>query len=166
MKYLKISICFIVVISMFCVNAFALTSSTYGDLSATSSQSQNLLSYAMNYDSFLYSDYVIYQGAQYSYYIVWADKLEYSNGKVTGSNVEYISYIRNGSGYDYHYNYDYGTDSSFTLNVSHMTISNVQGLGLKSEYYTSFLDSHFNKYFIVFGLASLFTLVLTSLRRH
>lgn len=152
--------------SMFCINSFALSSSTYADLSATSSQSQNLISYAMNYDSFLYSDYVIYQSAQYSYYIVWADKLEFKNGTVTGDNIEYISYIRSGSGYDYQYNYDYGTDDSFSLSVNHMTISNINGLGFKSEYYNSFLDSHYNKYFIIFVLAGIFVLVLTSLRRH
>lgn len=146
--------------------AFALSSTTYADLSSTSGTVQNLLSYAMNYDSFLYSDYVIFQNGQYSYYIVWADKLVYSSGKVTAEgSVEYISYIRTGSNYDYSYEYFYGTDDSFSLTVSHMTVSNVDGLGFKSELYQSFRDSHYTRYFQIFGMAALLVIAFVTMRK-
>ena len=166
MKFLKILLCSVIIISVFSVSAFALSSSTYGDLSSTSSQATNLMSLAMNYDTFLHSDYVIYQDAQYSYYIVWSEKLTNSSGTVSSSGkVEYIHYSRSGSGTNYSYSYDYGTDSTFRLTANHQTVSNVQGLGFKSELWQSFRDSYYTRYFQIFGMAALLVIMFVTLRK-
>ena len=53
MKFLKITLCCIMIIAVFSLNSFALSSSTYADLSQSSSTVQNLISYANNYDDFI-----------------------------------------------------------------------------------------------------------------
>lgn len=166
MKFFKILLCSVIIMAVFSMSCFALSSSTYGDMSSNSTQVQNLLSLAMNYDSFLYSDYVIYQSEQYSWYIVWADKLDYSSGSVSSEgSVEYIRYYRNGSNMNYSYSYDYGTDSTFRLSVNHQTVSNVNGLGFKSELYQTFRDSHYTRYFQIFGMAALLVIMFVTLRK-
>lgn len=166
MKFFKIFLCSVIIMAVFSMSAFAFSTSTYGDMSSNSTQVQNLLSLAMNYDSFLYSDYVIFQNGQYSWYIVWSDKLEVSSGAVSSEGpVEYISYIRTGSGYDYSYNYTYGTDESFSLSGTHLTVSNVDGLGFKSELYQTFRDSHYTRYFQIFGMAALLVIMFVTLRK-
>lgn len=166
MKFLKIFLCSILIVTVFTMSAFALSSSTYGDMNVTSTQTQNLLSLAMNYDSFLMSDYVIYQSEQYSYYIVWTDKLNVSSNTVSSEgSVEYIRYYRNGSTGNYSYSYDYGTDSTFRLTANHQTVSNVEGLGFKSELWQSFKDSYNRRYFQIFGMAALLVIMFVTLRK-
>lgn len=166
MKFFKIALCCVMIMVVFSMPALALSSSTYADLSATSSTTQNLISCAMNYDSFLFSDYVVFQNGQYSYYIVWSDKLEYSSGTVSSdSPIEYISYIRTGSGYDYSYNYSYGTDETFSLNVFNMTVSNVEGLGSRSELFSTFLSQHQSRLYQIFSLAIIIVIAFVTLRK-
>lgn len=146
--------------------ALALSSSTYADLSPTSNNVQNLLSCAMNYDSFLYSDYVVFQDGQYSYRIVWADKLTVSGSTVSSdSSVEYITYSRNGSNYDYTYVYDYGTDSTFRLSANHLIVSNVEGLGARSELYSNFQNLVQSKHFRIFMIALTMVIAFVTLRK-
>lgn len=149
--------------------------SLYGTVSSTSNNALNLLYRAMNYDSFLDSEYIIFQDEQYSYYIVWGN-LKEENGRVTGSDIEYVRYYRtdSSSGYNYTYSYVYGTDASFALTLSeeNLTTSNISGVGFVSmaaeqyEYYSTsgdkflqFLD------FLILFLAFMFVLVICSLRR-
>lgn len=166
MKFLKIFLCSVIIMVVVSLPALALSSSTYADLSATSSHVQNLLSCAMNYNSFLVSDYVVFQNGQYSYYIVWSDKLEYSSGTVSSdSSVEYISYIRTGSGYDYAYNYSYGTVETFDLNVQHMTVSNIEGLGARSELYGNFIFQNQKRLYQIFSLALITVIAFVTLRK-
>lgn len=107
--------------------------SLYATVASTSNNALNLLYRAINYESFKDSDFIIFQDGQYSYYIVWGD-LAASDTRVTGSDIEYIHYVRNGSNYDYYYTYDYGTDSSFSLTLSSefQTTSNLPGVGFVS----------------------------------
>lgn len=154
----------VLLIGVFCMNAFAFSHSTYGDLSQSSSQATNLLSYAMNYDSFLYSDFVIYQSEQYSYYLVWTDKLTYNGSRVSADgDVQFISYIRNGLNYSYTYNY--GVSNDFSLNVNHMVVSNVDGLGFRSSFYNEFVFFDNFKNFSIFGLSAILLIALCNIRR-
>lgn len=164
MKFLKICLCSVIIFSLFVVPSFALSSSTYADISSTSSTGQNLLNLAFNHDSFKNKDFVIYQDGQYSYYIVWSDKLVYSGSSVSADEIEYISYIRTGSSYDYAYSYTYGTDSKFSLTVNHLTVSNVDGLGFISTVYEEHEARQNQKTFDIFIFAILFVVALTSLR--
>lgn len=163
-KMFSVFLVFLLLMVIFSMNAFALSNSTYTDLSSTSSQASNLLSYAMNFDNFLYSDFVIYQSAQYSYFIVWADKLTYENGVVTSEgSIQYVSYVRADSSYNY--NWQYGESADFTLSVNHMTISNVDGLGFKSSLFNEYIFFDNFKNFSIFGLAALLVVAVCSLRK-
>lgn len=163
MKFFKIFLCFVLICSVFCVSSFALSTSTYADLSSTSSTGQNLINLALNYDTFENSDFVIFQDGQYSYYIVWGD-LTYNASSVSGSEIEYISYVREGSSYDYTYSYNYGTDSAFSLTVSNLTVSNIDGLGFISTIYEEHESRLNQKIFDIFIYSTLFVIALTSLR--
>lgn len=163
-KILSVLVVSLLLIGVLTMNAFAFSHSTYGDLSSTSSQASNLLSYAMNFDSFLYSDFVIYQASQYSYYLVWSDQLEYNGSSVTSEgDIQYISYIRDGSSYNY--SYSYGATSDFSLSVNHMTVSNVDGLGFKSSLFNEFQFFDNFKNFSIFGLSALLVIAVCSLRK-
>lgn len=163
MKYFKICLCCVIIFALFSVSSFALTSTTYADLSSTSSQGQNLLNLALNHDTFKNKDFVIYQDGQYSYYIVWGD-LTYAGSRVSADKIEYIRYYREGSSYDYTYSYIYGTDTQFSLTVNNLVVSNVDGLGFISTLYEEYENRKFTKEFGIFSCALLFCIALTSFR--
>lgn len=166
MKFLKIFLCSVLIMVVFSVSVFALNSSTYSDLSPSASQVTNLISSAMNYESFLFSDFVVFQDAQYSYRIVWSDKLEYSSGTVSSdSPVEIITYTRTGSGYDYTYEYTYSTDSAFRLTVNKLTVSNVEGLGARSEVFANFESINQRRLYQIFSLALIIVISFVTLRK-
>lgn len=165
MKLLKIILCFLIICSVFVIPSFALSTSTYADLASNNSTGQNLLNLALNHDSFENKDFVIFQNGQYSYYIVWGD-LNYNGSYVTGSEVEYISYIRTGSVSNYVYTYTYGTDTSFSLSVADLTVSNIDGLGFISPTYEEHESRRYQKIFEIFIYAALFVIALTSLRGY
>lgn len=121
---------FSVLVSFTCFSSSALTvNSTYSDVTSTSTQAVNLVNFAMSYEDFVTSDYVVFCNEQNSYYIVWGD-LSYNDSSVSGSDVQYLRYYRAGSGTSYQYTYQYGTDSSFKLTPSHMCTSNIKTLVL------------------------------------
>ena len=164
MKNLIIILCVLILCFSFTLNSFALSATTYSDLSSSSSTGQNLLNLALNHQSFRNKDFVIFQNGQYSYYIVWSDKLDYSGISVSADEIEYIQYIREGSGYDYTYRYIYGTDTEFSLTINNLTVSNVDGLGFISPIYEENEARINDKYFNIFIVATLFVVALTSLR--
>lgn len=164
MKFFKICLCCVIIFALFSVSSFALTATTYADVSSTSSTGQNLLNLALNHQSFKNKDFVIFQNGQYSYYIVWSDKLDYSGISVSADEIEYIQYFREGSSYDYAYSYVYGTDTSFSLTINNLTVSNVDGLGFISPIYEENEARTNDKYFNIFIVATLFVVALTSLR--
>lgn len=163
-RFLKVSLCFILILSVFSINAFALTTSTYGDLSQSNTAVQNLISYANNYPDFLKSDYVVFQNGQYSYYIFWGD-LEYNGSLVTASEAQCISYIREGSGYDYEYKYTYSDAQTLSLTVSDTVISNIEGLGSSSALYAEYESYSDNRLLFIFMLAFMFVMMLLAFRR-
>lgn len=164
MKYLKIALCCVMIFALFSVNCFALTAGTYSDLAQSSTQVQNLISFAHSYDSFINSDFVVFQNGQYSYYIFWGD-LEYNGSSVTASEAEYISYIREGSGYDYTYSYSYGDSEALSLTVSNLVVSNIDELGSSSALYEQYKSYNRDKAFGIFILAVLIVLMFLAFRR-
>lgn len=165
MKFLKISLCFIIIISIFSLSAFALSSSTYADLSPTSSQVQNLVSFAYNYKSFKKADYVVFQDAQYSYRIVWADKINFEDNRVSASDVEIITYSRSGTTGSYTYSYDYSTDAAFSLAVNNLVVSNIEGVGSASPVYEEFISQYHTKKLLIFIMAFLGVVMFLAFRR-
>lgn len=164
MKFLKISLCCIMIFVLFSVNCFALNASTYADLAQSSSQVQNLISYAHSFDSFINSDFVVFQSGQYSYYIFWGD-LEYNGTSVTASEAECISYYREGSGYDYQYHYVYDDSEDLSLTVSNLVVSNIDELGSSSALYEEFRSYNRDKAFGIFILAVLIVTMFLAFRR-
>lgn len=165
LKFFKISLCSIMIIAVFSLNAFALSSSTYADLSQSSSTVQNLISYANNYSDFITSDYVVFQNGQYSYYIFWGDDFEYDGISVTASEAQCISYIREGSSYDYAYKYTYSDAQNLSLTVNHSVISNIDELGSSSALYLEYKQNNRDTAFNVFILGFLFVLMILAFRR-
>lgn len=146
--------------------------SLYATVASTSNNALNLLYRAINYESFKDSDFIIFQDGQYSYYIVWGD-LAASDTRVTGSDIEYIRYVRNGSTYDSYYTYDYGTDSSFSLALSseYQTTSNLPGVGFVSmaavqyDYYYQAAEKYMSVLdMFVLLLAFVFVLMICAFR--
>lgn len=139
--------------------SYAFSTSTYADIVQSSTQSNNLISLAENYDSFSNSDFVVAQIGQYEYRIFWGN-LNYNGSSITGSEVEYLQYVREGSGYDYQYHYRYGTDSTLSLTVNHIVVSNIDSVGMRSAIYVQYNDYDFKLVFFIFMtaimLASLF----------
>lgn len=137
-----------------------------GTVTSTSSQAINLINYAMSFDSFHGSDYVIFNDSEYSYYIVWG-KLDNVNGQVTGENVEYIHYYRTStSGYSTNYLYEAGADRSFVLSLSseYVATSNVSEVGFVSQ---QVVQNDFTSdivWLLTFGVAFLFVIMAKQLR--
>ena len=138
--------------------------STYSDVTSTSTQAVNLVNFAMSYDSFVASDYVVFCNEQNSYYIVWGD-LKYDGSTVTGSDIEYLRYYRAGSTGSYAYTYEYGTDNSFSLTPSHMCTSNIKNFGFASSTYQEYKHYYDYSCFIVFAGSILFVILIQQLRK-
>lgn len=144
MNKCKILILSLIIVLLFSSSAFGLTSSTYGSLLQNNNNANTLISYASNYDSFFDAEYVVYQGAQYDYYIVWGD-LSLDGSTLRGSDVEYIMYYREGAVGSYDYKFRYSSDDSFSLNIADSVVSNVTGAGGDSVLYNQL-------YFYDYGL--------------
>ena len=164
MKFLKISLCCILIICVFSLNAFAFSGSTYGDLAQSSSNVQNLITYAYNYDSFLGSDFVVFQDAQYSYYIFWGD-LDYEGSVVSADEAEYICYSREGSGASYSYSYSYAEDIPLSLTVNKLVVSNIDELGSVSALYEEINHNYRVLSLFVILLAFTFVIMVLAFRR-
>lgn len=141
----------------------ALNHSTYGDLTSSNSNANNLINYAYNYKSFKNQDFIIYQESQYSYYICWGD-ITFTNNKLHSDNVEYINYTRTGANNSYSYVYNYGSDK-LDLNVNHVILSNIDNVGSVINTYKIY---QYNDYFIkllIFSISLLFAMLLSLFRR-
>lgn len=166
MKKIILFLClFSVLVSFTCFSSSALTvNSTYSDVTSTSTQAVNLVNFAMSYEDFVTSDYVVFCNEQNSYYIVWGD-LSYNDSSVSGSDVQYLRYYRAGSGTSYQYTYQYGTDSSFKLTPSHMCTSNIKNFGFSSSTYQDYKQQYYGSCFMVFAGSVLFVVLISHLRR-
>lgn len=162
-RFFCICFCFILISIVFLVPCSAISfSSTYSDLGYNNSTANNLITYAMNYDSFLNSDFVIFRSSVYEYYIVWGH-LRLSGSSVTSTGqVEYIRYYRDSSG-DYHF--EYLTDTDFLLNSDNVNISNIDGYGFKSPIFSTFKYESDVLILLTFSLGFIFLIALCRLRR-
>lgn len=164
-KILTLSIVLTLFVGCLSLRSAALTvNSTYADVSSTSTQAVNLVNYAMSYSDFIESDYLIFCNEQNSYYIVWGS-LNYDGSTITGTYVEYIRYYRTGTGTSNQYVYDYGTDTSFKLQPSHICTSNIENFGFSSTAYQQYKHYHYFEYFIIFSGSMLFVIFISQLRR-
>lgn len=164
-KFIKIIATVLVILTVFVLPCSALSfDSTYSDVVQSSSQANNLIALALNYPSFLRSDYIVFCPNQYQYYIVWGD-LSVSAGNVTSSgSVEYISYIR-GSDYISNYVYHYDVSDSFSLYAPDVCTSNIDNFGMKSQFYDGFFTNYITVQFFVFGLGVLLVILFLKLRK-
>lgn len=156
----------ILIISIFTFSASAVSFSTYGDVAATSSQTTNLISFAINYDSFSDADYIIFNDVQYSYYIVWGKDFTVSGDTVSASDVEYLHYFREtSSGYSSSYSYEYGSLSDFSFLKNHMVVTNLDSFGFSNELYLEFEFFKDLMYLAIFLLAFIFVIMISNLRK-
>lgn len=159
---------FILIVILCCNLIFscsALTiSDTYSDVTSTSSQANNLINYAMNYNNFLYSDFVIFSDDLNSYYLVWSDDLVFDGVTVSGSDVEFVHYFRSGSAGSYSYSYEYGIDSAFSLSSSFVCTSNIAEFGFRSALFDEYYHRHEMLLLFLLICSFGFVLMILSLR--
>lgn len=158
-----LSLCLIFFIFSFSASALTINV-TYSDVVSSSTQANNLLNFAMSYESFRDSDFVIFCDQQYSYYLVWGDLTVSDAGVVSGADVEYIRYYREGDSYSSSYVYNYGTDVSFGLNPSDMVTSNLPDYGFSSELYRTYISQFELKHFLILLSSFCFVLMILRLR--
>lgn len=137
-KFCRLILSFILIFSVFVVPCSALTvNETYSDLPYNNSNASNLITYAMNYDSFINSKFVIFRSSQYEYYIVWGNLRTSGNSVVSNGPIEFIRYYRLSDNYNSEYKYQYGTDTEFLLNSDNVNTSNIDGYGFKSPTFST-----------------------------
>ena len=144
-------------------------SSLYGTVTSTSTQAVNLLNYAMSFDSFAGSEYVIFNDSEYSYYIVWGDLVYEDGGISSKGEVEYIHYYRtSSSGYTGTYLYECGNDSSLVLSLSdeYICTSNVAGVGFVSQVGEQYEFYNTATMLLVFAVAAIFAIMIKVFRRE
>lgn len=158
----KFSFIILTVVLMSCSLVFSSSAlsvaGTYSDVSATSTQSNNLINYAMSYDSFIDSDFIVFCDQQNSYYIVWSDELTVDSSAVSGSDVEYIHYYRQGTTGS-QYTYVYGIDSIFNLFAENLCTSNLAEFGFISPTFYQYRYQH--NITMLFVLIASFGFVIT-----
>lgn len=166
-KFIYFMVSVILITSCLLVNVSALNvNDTYSDVASTSSQANNLINYAMSYDDFLNSDFVIFCNAQNSYYIVWSDELVYDGSIVKGTDIQYIRYYRSGTTGNNAYVYDYGVDSSFNLRSTYVCTSNIKDFGFRSAVFEDYYHQHIIKSFCILIASFLFVMFISALRGH
>lgn len=143
--------------------------SMVGSVQGTSTNAINLLTYAMSFDSFKGSEYVIFNDSDYSYYIVWGD-LKHENGRIVSEgSVRYIRYYRtSSSGYSGTYVYVDGEDDSFMLTLSdeYITTSNIAEVGFRSQVGEQYEFYNSASMLLVFAVAMIFAIMLKVFRRE
>lgn len=160
--FLLVALCLVFV--PFKSHAMSITS-TYSDVTSTSTQAENLYNLAKSYDTFEYSDFVIFRDSQYSYYIVWGD-LQVSAETVSGSNVEYVNYYATTtSGYSSTYVYEYDSDSSFSLKSDYVVVSNLDNYGMRFTQYETDVFYRNSVYIFILICSMLFAIMLKVFRR-
>lgn len=142
-------------------------SSLDGSVTSTSSQANNLLSYAMGFDSFRNSDFIIFNDSEYSYYIVWGDLKNEDGTIVSDGAVEYIRYYRtSSSGYSSSYSYEVGNDEVFSLSLSeeYICTTSVAESGFVSSTYLDYRYKQGTLILFMFILAMVFAIMVKSFR--
>jgi len=164
MRNIYIFIISIFTFLVFNSNVNALTiNSTYRDMPPSNSTTSNLLALAQNYDSFHNSDFVVFSDAQWSYYIVWGNDIKLENNRLIGSKIEYLRYYRTSTNSDYQY--QYGTDTSFSLTSYYHNTSSIDGYGFVSMTDLQYKNYELIEQFLILITGFMFILVLTNLKR-
>ena len=143
--------------------------SMVGSVQGTSTNAINLLTYAMNFDSFKGSEYIIFNDSDYSYYIVWGDLKREGSRVISSGAVEFIRYYRTtSSGYSGTYMYDHGSDNSFSLSLSdeYVTTSNISEVGFRSQVGEQYEFYDSASMLLIFAVAMIFAIMLKVFRRE
>lgn len=138
--------------------AFALNTSTYGDVLSSSSTVNNLLSLIPERVTGKY-DYIVFQNTSDSYYCFYGNDFTISGSTVTASNCDYIRYYRQGSTYSYVYSF--GTDN-LTLQVSNVVTSN---LNLQKAANSFTFDEYQNNVILYFSVIIIAVFIIFSTLR-
>lgn len=133
------------------VFSFASTYSTYNTISQSSSNAQNLISYASNYEGFFDSDFVIAQTGQYEYILAFGE-LECDSSYLSGD----VSIIRYSRGANNQYQYYFTSDSDFHLSINHGVVSSLPEVGSSSSLYSQLNFYHYAKYLLIVVVALCF----------
>lgn len=139
-----------------------------GTVTGTSSQAVNLLNYALTFDTFKDSEFIIFNDSDYSYYIVWGDLINDDGKIVSSGSVDYIRYFRtNVSGYTSTYSYEVGKDDSFVLNLSdeYICTTSVAESGFVSSTYVQHEFYRNAGILFVFAVSMIFAIMLKMFRR-
>lgn len=161
-KILTILLSCLLLLSVFIFPASALNHSTYSDLSQNNSTVQNLISFAMNYNSFKDSKFVVYTSAQNMYFIVWGDLSV--NGSVISSTDE-INFVEYSRDTDMQYTYKHSLSDNFSLSVNDTIVTNLKEIGMQSSLYDEYIFREKFSDFSILLLIFTFLIFLFILKR-
>lgn len=166
MKYALIFI-LIGVISFANVNEVKAATYSSTDNLFSSSQASYLLDMAINQiDNFHTKKYVIVQ-VDNNYYLVSGSDVTINSNSITFTDSTIISAIRNSSGYQGYYTYDLTNESSTTVNLNYIGISNIDTSNTVAS--TEFNDFQFKMNMVnigIFILGLCFAIFVTKERRY
>lgn len=117
-----IGLCLVLCAIVFFANsAFALSTSTYSDVTSSGSTVNTLLSLIPDRGSGKY-DYLVFTNSSDSYYCFYGNDFEINNNVISASDCQYIHYYRLGQTYSY--TYDFGSQN-LSLTVNNIVCSNL-----------------------------------------
>ena len=138
-----------------------------GTVSSTSSQAVSLLNYAMSFDSFRNSEYIIFNDSENSFYIVWGELYEESGRIRSTGDISFIHYFRTStSGYNNAYTYECGSDSAFELVLSddYVCTTSIANVGFVSSTYQEYGFYQSALMLMVFVVAMVFAIMIKNFR--
>lgn len=132
-RILAIVVIVLLLLRIFGIFSFALTTSTYNDTLGTSTTCNNLLSFVPSNCA-----YVVFQNGESSYFCFYGSPsdFEINDNVISGNNLKFVSYVRTGAYGTY--SYSQGTDNL------RLTVSNVIASNLKTDLLTSSSYNYFS----------------------
>ncbi len=167
---MKINFIILILVGVICfanVNEVNASTFTSTDNLFSSSQASYLLDMAINQiDNFHTKKYVIVQ-VDNNYYLVSGSDVTINSNSITFTDSTIISAIRNSSGYQGYYTYNITNESSTTVNLSFIGISNIDTTNTVAS--TEFNDFQFKMNLVnigIFILGLCFAIFVTKERRY
>lgn len=166
MKFIQYALIFIFSMFLATLHTHAATYTTTDNL-FENSYTNNLIDMAMTQvDNISTKKYVIFQ-INYDYYLVASDAFTVTSNRITMNNTKIIRVLRVQNGYNYTYEYSTIEESSTTINVNNIVISNIDtSRSVSSSRFDNYINNKNTKYLLMFILGLVFAIFLTKERNY
>ena len=117
-------------------------------------------------ENFNYKDYAIIQ-IDNSYYLIASDDVSVSDNQITMNNTNIIQAIRIQENYNYYYEYSTKKESTTTINVNNIIVSNIDtNKSVSSSRYENYKQNINIKNIGIFILGLVFAIFMTKERNY